>query len=75
MIIDFDPKTMHVQVVCGSLENYSPSEEMKVITEKVRELRQELKKFQDEIVKPAIIEIEGLVKAENEKAQPKVKPK
>ena len=75
MIIDFDPKRIHVQVVCGTLEEYKPSEEMKLIQEKVNKLREELKKFQDEKVHPAIAEIEKLVKAENAKNQPKLKPK
>lgn len=72
MIIDFDPKRIHVQVVCGTLEEYKPSEEMKLIQEKVNKLREELKKFQDEKVHPAIAEIEALVKAENTKSQPQL---
>lgn len=75
MIIDFDPKRIHVQVVCGTLEEYKPSDNIKLIQQKVNKLREDLKKFQDENVHPVIAEIEALVKAENEKSQPKLKPK
>jgi len=75
MIIDFDPKRIHAQVVCGTLETYTPSEEMKVINAKVAKLREKLRKFQDEIVNPAIAEIEALVEAENKKAQSSLQPK
>lgn len=75
MIIDFDPKKLHAQVVCGISEEHKPTEGMKQIAEKLAKLRKQLRKFQDDIVGPAITEIEALVKAENEKAQPKLKPK
>jgi len=75
MYVQFDSSKMHVQVICGSLEEYKPSKNMKVVQEKVSKLQGELRKFKSEVVEPQLIEIQQLIDKENEKQQKKQKKK
>lgn len=68
MYIQFDPKSMHLQVICGSLENYKPDSEMEELQKKVEELKAKLVKFQEEEVKPELDKITEMVEQKN-KAQ------
>lgn len=67
MYISFDKNKMHVQVICGILENYEPTENVKAIHKKVEKLKEELHKFQTEKVLPSLKEIEELIEKENKK--------
>lgn len=71
MYISFDKNKMHVQVICGILENYKPTEEVKAIHKKVEKLKKELHKFQSETVIPSLREIEELIEKENQKVKVK----
>lgn len=68
MYIDFNKHKMHVQVICGTLEEYSPSPEIKEVQEKVETLKKKLAKFQKETVLPELAAIDALI----EKINPKV---
>jgi hypothetical protein len=67
MYIQFDDKNIHVQIICGSLEEYSPNRKIKIITDKVQKLKKEMDDFIKEVVKPEIESIKTMVKEENEK--------
>lgn len=65
MIIQFDPKLMHVQVLCGILEKYEPTENITNIQKKVEDLKLEMAKFRDEVLNPKLDEINKLVEEQN----------
>lgn len=69
MIINFDPKRMNVQIICGSLETYKPNENIQEIQRLVDELKEKMIKFQEEIVKPSLDMIQERVNAENKRSQ------
>jgi len=58
---------MHIQVVCGILEDYKPSEKTKEIFEKIENLKKELEKFKTEVVFPVLTEIQNSIDEENGK--------
>lgn len=70
MIIQFDPKNMHIQVLCGILEKYEPSEEIRGIYEKVEILKKEMAQFRDDVLNPKLNEINQLVEDNNKKYTP-----
>lgn len=65
MFVQFDKNRLHVQVVCGSLEEYVPSEDMKQVQSKVDALKKKLAKFQEETIFPEIKAIEALIEKIN----------
>ena len=67
MYIDFNKQKLHVQVICGTLEEYAPTPEMKEIHEKVEALKAKLAKFQTETEFPEIEAIDALVAKINPK--------
>ncbi len=67
MIIQFDTKSMNVQILCGVLEEYTPSDEIKDIHNKVEVLKKEMNEFMSSMVNPKLKEIHGLVEAHNKK--------
>ena len=67
MIIHFDPKTMHVQVICGISESFQPSEAHETLRAKVEEIKVKMTQFRDEVLNPALDEISAIVDAENKK--------
>jgi hypothetical protein len=73
MIIQFDPKTMHVQAICGILENYRPGSEIEDIYKKVEELKAEMAAFRDNTMNPKLNEIIKLVDEHNKKHTPTTK--
>ena len=58
MYVQFDKNKMHIQIICGTLECYTPSEEMKALQEKLSNLKQKLSDFQETMVFPELKEIE-----------------
>jgi hypothetical protein len=67
MIISFDPKTMHVQIVCGISEKFEPNQTHEVIRDKVEELKKAMEKFRDEVLNPGLSEVTALVDEENKR--------
>ena len=67
MFIQFDPKTMHIQIICGVDENYKPGKEVKEISVEVEELRTKMNKFMTEVVEPGINKIQAKVKTVNDR--------
>lgn len=72
MFIQFDKKAMHVQVLCGIMEKYTPNANVKKIYGKVSDLKKEMDEFMEKKVGPALKEIEDLVAEENQKQQDKL---
>lgn len=66
MILVFDSNKIHVQVICGTKEEYKPSPKVDEIQVLVDSLRQELSKFKKEVVEPKLKEIEQRVKEIND---------
>lgn len=71
MFLQFDKDKVHLQVLCGTLEQYKPNKDIKKIQKKVDELAAKLEKFKEEVYLPAAQEITKLVDEENKKAQEK----
>jgi len=71
MVLQFDKQRMHLQVICGTLEKYDPTEDIKVLQSKVLELQDKLVEFREKVVYPAVEEIEKLVAEENKKSADK----
>lgn len=69
MFVQFDKNRLHLQILCGSLEEYSPSDDIKEAQKRVDALKQKLGKFQEEVVFPEIKEIEAIIEKVN--PQPK----
>ena len=67
MIVQFDVKSMNVQVLCGVLEEYAPSDEIKDIHSKVEALKAEMNEFTSKVMNPKLKEINELVDAHNSK--------
>jgi len=74
MVIHFDPKTMHIQVACGILEHYVPTEAITALYQKVSTLKQALEKYQDEYILPELAAIAKAVEEENKKFTDSIKP-
>jgi archaellum component FlaC len=75
MHIVFDKHNVHVQVICGSLEEYKPTEEIKEIQAKVAALSEKARKFMEEEFDPEVQAIEESVKNINEEHQKQFKDK
>lgn len=69
MFLDFNKEKIHLQVLCGTLETYKPSINVKKIQKMVDKLKCKVEKFRDEKVLPELKEIEELIKEENNKQQ------
>lgn len=67
MFIQFDPKTMHIQVICGVAEVYKPNTEINEISKQVDDLKAKMNKFMNEVVEPGISDIQEKVKDINER--------
>ena len=67
MHIQFDEKAIHVQILVGALETYTPDRKAKIISDKVAKLRQDMDDFISEIVKPEIDLIKNMVEEANKK--------
>lgn len=74
MFIHFDKNKIHMQVICGSLEEYKPTEDVKELHnkiaslhKKVEEYKIKLDKFMADVVKPEVEEIEKRVEEINSK--------
>jgi hypothetical protein len=67
MIVQFDVKSMNVQILCGVLEEYTPSDEIKDIYSKVETLKAEMNEFTSKVMNPKLKEINELVENHNKK--------
>ena len=67
MIVQFDVKSMNVQILCGVLEEYTPSDEIKDIYSKVEALKAEMNEFTSKVMNPKLKEINELVETHNKK--------
>lgn len=67
MHIHLDRNKLHLQVLVGTLEHYAPSEKIKKLQERVTSLKEQLTKFQDEVIWPELQAIEKEIAEENEK--------
>lgn len=75
MQIDFNKERMHVQIICGILEEYQPTKEVKEIEKLVADLKEKLVKFQKEVVVPEVQKIQDMVTEFNEQQQKKFEKK
>lgn len=66
MLVQFNKEMLHVQIICGTLEEYKPTEEIKDLQKRVESLKKVLDKFQKETVFPALQEIEKVVNEIND---------
>ena len=73
MYIQFDANKLHVQVICGTMEKYEPSDKIKEVQEKVNLLRGKVEEFMANTMKSSIEEITKLVDEENSKFVEKTK--
>ena len=67
MIIRFDKKDIHIDVVCGALEKHTPSKKIKAIYSRVEKLKAKVTKFMEEEFRPEVQAIQALVDGENKK--------
>jgi len=67
MYLQFDKSRLHLQVLVGILEKYEPTEKHESLQAKLVELKAKVEKFQNEVVFPAIAEIDKEITEENEK--------
>lgn len=58
---------MELVIRVGTLENYKPTKEVKLVDRKVKALQKKLDKFQEDVYKPSIAEIKELIEALNKK--------
>ena len=75
MILEFDKRTLKLRLIVGTSEKYEPLKEVEEIQAKVDELREELEKFQSEVVQPKLGEIDSLVLKQNKVFQPQLAKK
>lgn len=73
MYIRFDPKGLIMNILCGAMEEYKPSKEIKEINEKVEKLRKLAIEFNEKVYTPKIEEIQKLIEKYNQKEQSKYK--
>ena len=73
MFLEFNKQRMHIQIICGTLEEYSPTEEIKEVYERVEKLKAQLAKFQEDVVFPEMKQIDALI--ENINPKPKSEEK
>ena len=57
MIVNFDPKSMQVHLMCGLGEKFEPTEKHKELQKKVEELRSKMVEWQEKIVNPGLQDI------------------
>lgn len=57
MIVNFDPKSLSVHMMCGLGEKYEPTEKHKELNQKVEDLKAKLTEWQLKVVNPAIQDI------------------
>ena len=67
MFIQFDRESIELRAICGILEDYKPTENIKLANEKAKALKEQLVKFMEETYKPAAAEIQSLIDEENKK--------
>lgn len=67
MFIKLDKNKMEVVAVCGILENYKPSKNIKEIHKSVDELKAKMDEFMKNTIEPELDRIEKLISKENEK--------
>lgn len=67
MFIHFDKAKMHVQIICGILEKYEPTENIQVIQQKVEKLKEQIHNFMAQVVDVEVKEIDKLISEENSK--------
>ncbi len=67
MYIKLDKQKMEVVVVCGILEKYEPTAEIKAIHKKVTALNEKMNKFMAKTVEPELAGISDMIEAENAK--------
>ena len=78
MQLQFNKQMLHLQVICGILETFKPTKEIKDLYKKLERLQKKTDKFQSEVLFPAIEEIEEIVqeinKTEADRAGSPTKP-
>ncbi len=67
MYIKLDKSKMEVVVLCGILENYKPSKNIKEIHKKVDSLKEQMDKFMKEVIEPELTKIDDMISKENDK--------
>lgn len=73
MYLHFDRNKLHLQILCGSLEKYEPSEEIKELAKKLADLNQKVTEFYSKTMEPELKAIEELIAQENTKQMEKSK--
>lgn len=67
MYIKFDRQKMELVAICGILEDYKPSKEVREIHEKVHALKDKMDRFMKKFVEPELAAIDAMIEAENAK--------
>jgi len=76
MQLQFNKQMLHLQVVCGVLEEFKPNKKVKELHTRLNELQKKTVKFQKEVLFPELEEIDKEVNLINEsEIKKKTKPK
>lgn len=67
MYVKLDKQKMELMAVCGILENYSPTDNVKALSERVNTLKDKMERFMKRFVEPELAEIERMIDEENAK--------
>lgn len=67
MYVKLDKQKMELLAICGILEDYSPSDDVKQIHERVNALKDKMDRFMKRFVEPELAEIDRMIEAENAK--------
>jgi hypothetical protein len=65
MQLHFDEKSLHLQTICGILEQYAPSEEIVDLVQRLEALKAKLVAFQEKELLPELTKIREQVKEIN----------
>jgi hypothetical protein len=67
MVIQFDRQKMLIIVRCSAKEEFKPTENVILAQDKADKLRKEMEEFSNNVMAPAMKEIEELIIEENKK--------
>lgn len=67
MYLKLDKQNMEVTAVCGVLESYSPSEEVREMMRLLEKLKKKMESFLKKTVEPELARVEAIIDAENKK--------
>jgi len=69
MQLQFNKQMLHLQVICGVLETFKPTKEIKEVYAELNKLKEQTERFQNEILYPKLQKIEKTVNNINKKQE------